>query len=142
MTHEINYLNHIIVLPDITGPSQTEREKLSGHCTSIEDIPEKPVSHQLPEQDIPERIQEHKKQESYTEPGSQSKHGDHGDGIIIHIDGEEVMVHQIRPGRFHTHALPYLIFNNLEDLAKAVVNHMELGRYHGHSQESKQADNH
>jgi hypothetical protein len=64
-------------------------------------------------------------------------HSAHGD-IQIGIGRRTVMAYRVPSGYFFaTHELPFVQFTNIDDLAKAVIDHMQLGTHHGSPKESE-----
>jgi len=47
----------------------------------------------------------------------------------VSVDGEEVHVSQLGPGRYMNHLLAFTEFSTLEGLARAVINHSN--QFHG-----------
>ncbi|WP_433936896.1 hypothetical protein AB3662_19755 [Sorangium cellulosum] len=64
-------------------------------------------------------------------------HGGHGPAILLNIDGKDVMVHEVGPGKFHTHELPFQAFPTLEAAAMAVINHLDFGVFDGLTKKSE-----
>jgi hypothetical protein len=65
-------------------------------------------------------------------------HPGHGEPEIkLKIDGQELMVHRLANGQFHTHELPFVLFTNVDELAKAYVSYLEYGIDYGRPEEPK-----
>ena len=131
MAREIRYLNHTIVIPDPAEPPQFEHEAPETSQKARGGYHD-PAEYPPPEEVGPDPHHQHPDQYD-----SEMEHGGHGGPIMLIIDGKEVMVHLLPSGYFHTHELPFMRFSSIDDLAKAVVNYMEFGIYHGHAEESK-----
>src|SRR5690242_8885683 len=99
MREELEYLGHSVV---IQRPEELKRTKqgLTGHATT--------------------ELHETSRPTNGAGEGH-GGHGSHGQPILVTIDGRDYLAHRLRNGYFHTHELPFIQFETIEKLARAIV---------------------